>query len=55
MKWLTQKIKSKPHGAFNNIFATLFGFKLREFFAVDQSEAAAVEKPVDVDFSEAKK
>ncbi len=50
---LNTKIQTFP----NNIFATLFRFKNREFFDVDQSEAAGVNKPVDVDFSdkEAKK
>ena len=34
----------------SNIFANMLGFKQREFFDVDQSQAADVEKPVDVNF-----
>jgi LemA protein len=43
---LNIKIKTVP----TNIFANLFGFKEREFFEVDEGEAAAVSKPVDVEF-----
>ena len=34
----------------NNLFAGMLGFKQREFFDVDDSERATVEKPVDVNF-----
>lgn len=34
----------------NNIFAGMLGFKEREFYDVDESERATVEKPVDVKF-----
>ncbi len=47
---LNTKIQSFP----NNIFAALFGFKLREFFEVEGEAAAAVAEPVKVDFSEKK-
>ena len=33
-----------------SIFANMLGFKSREFFEVDDAEAAAVAKPVDVKF-----
>ena len=46
VRQLNTKIKVFP----NNIFATNFGFTEKEFFEVDESEAAAVEKPVDVKF-----
>lgn len=39
----------------NNIFAALFNFKQREFFDVDQSQAAAVAEPVAVDFEDKSK
>ncbi len=48
---LNIKIQTFP----NNIFASLLGFKRREFFDVDQGEAAEVEKAVDVDFTDATK
>lgn len=35
----------------NNIFAGMMGFKQREFYDVDDTERATVEKPVDVDFT----
>jgi LemA protein len=44
---LNVKIQTFP----TNIFAGMMGFKLRDFFDVDANEAAAVNKPVDVDFS----
>jgi LemA protein len=44
---LNTKIQLFP----NNIFAGMLGFKQREFFDVDESERATVDKPVDVDFS----
>lgn len=34
----------------NNIFASMLGFKEREFFDVDQSQTADVQNPVDVKF-----
>jgi LemA protein len=43
---LNIKIKVFP----NNIFANMLGFKEREFFDVDQSQAADVQNPVDVKF-----
>jgi LemA protein len=43
---LNTKIQLFP----NNMFAGLLGFKQREFFDVDDSERATVEKPVDVNF-----
>lgn len=33
-----------------NIFAGMLGFKIREFFEVDESEKAKIEKPADVNF-----
>ncbi|MEI7682731.1 MAG: LemA family protein [Candidatus Saccharibacteria bacterium] len=44
---LNIKIKTFP----TNIFATKLGFKIREFFEVEESEAAAVAKPTDVNFN----
>lgn len=44
---LNIKIKTFP----TNLFANMLGFKKREFFEVDQSEAAAVAKPTDVNFN----
>lgn len=41
------KIQSFP----TNLFAGMLGFKKRDFFDVPESEAAAVEEPVKVDFS----
>ncbi len=43
---LNTKIQLFP----NNIFAGMLGFKEREFYDVDESERATVEKPVDVKF-----
>lgn len=43
---LNIKIKTFP----TIIFAGMLGFKEREFFEVDESEAAAVAKPVNVEF-----
>jgi LemA protein len=45
---LNVKIQTFP----TNLFAGMLGFKVRDFFEVDESESAAVNKPVDVDFSE---
>ncbi|HSW78735.1 MAG TPA: LemA family protein [Candidatus Babeliales bacterium] len=44
---LNTKIQTFP----TNIFASLMGFKQRDFFEVDDAEATAVSKPVNVDFS----
>jgi len=41
------KIQTFP----TNIFASMLGFKKRDFFGVDDAEAAAVEQPVKVDFN----
>jgi LemA protein len=43
---LNIKIKVFP----NNIFANMLGFKDREFFDVESSQAEDVKKPVDVNF-----
>ena len=43
---LNTKIKVFP----TNIFAGILGFKPREFFGVDDTEQAAIEKPTDVKF-----
>lgn len=43
---LNTKIQLFP----NNVFAGMLGFKEREFYDVDESERATVEKPVDVKF-----
>lgn len=43
---LNTKIQLFP----NNVFAGMLGFKEREFYDVDASERATVEKPVDVKF-----
>jgi LemA protein len=43
---LNTKIQLFP----TNIFAGMLGFKIREFFAVDDDEKAAIDKPVDVKF-----
>lgn len=43
---LNIKIKTFP----TSIFAGMLGFKPREFFEVDEAEAAQVNKPVDVQF-----
>ncbi len=45
---LNTKIRIFP----TNIFANMLGFKPREFFGVDEGEAAAVAEPVKVDFSD---
>jgi LemA protein len=44
---LNVKIQTFP----TNIFAGLMGFKQRDFFEVEGAEAAAVNQPVNVDFS----
>lgn len=44
---LNTKIQLFP----NNVFAGMLGFKEREFYDVEESERATVEKPVDVDFT----
>jgi len=44
---LNVKIQTFP----TNIFAGLLGFKQRDFFEVDAAETAAVNQPVNVDFS----
>lgn len=43
---LNIKIKTFP----TNIFAQRLGFKVREFFEVEEAEAAAIAKPTDVKF-----
>ncbi len=43
---LNTKLQSVP----TNIIGSLFGFKQREFFELDEAEQAAAEKPVDVQF-----
>lgn len=43
---LNIKIQTFP----TNIFAGMLGFKVREFFEVDEAEAAAIEKPTEVKF-----
>jgi LemA protein len=43
---LNTKIQLFP----NNIFAGMLGFKSREFFELGETEQAAAEKPVDVQF-----
>ena len=47
---LNTKIQTFP----TNVVAGIFKFKEREFFEVDQDEAAAVSQPVKVDFDESK-
>ncbi len=47
---LNTKIQTFP----TNIFAAMFGFRIREFFMVSGAEAAAVAEPVKVDFSDKK-
>lgn len=44
---LNIKIQSLP----TNFFASILGFKEREFFEVDAAESSTVKKPVKVDFS----
>lgn len=48
---LNTKIQTFP----TNLFAKPMGFKIREFFVVDEAEAAVVADPVKVDFSADKK
>jgi LemA protein len=48
---LNIKIQTFP----TNIFAGMLGFKLREFFDVDEGEADVVDDPVKVDFETSKK
>jgi len=43
---LNIKIKTFP----TNIFATSLGFKVREFFEVDEAESAKIAKPTEVKF-----
>ncbi len=43
---LNIKVKSFP----NNLFAGMLGFKVREFFEVDEAEQAVINKPTDVKF-----
>lgn len=38
-----------------NLLAGMLGFTSREFFEVDESERASIEKPTDVDFDDEKK
>jgi LemA protein len=45
---LNTRIQTVP----TNIFASMLGFKPREFFEVDDDEAVAVKDPVKVDFSD---
>ncbi len=48
---LNTKIQTFP----TNLFAGMLGFKIREFFEVDEAEAEEVKKPVEVDFDSKKK
>ena len=43
---LNEKVQTIPY----NIFAGMFGIKSREFFEVEEAEAAAISKPTDVKF-----
>jgi LemA protein len=43
---LNTKIKVFP----TNIFASMMGFKIRQFFEVDEAEQANIQKPADVKF-----
>ncbi len=45
---LNTKIQTFP----TNIFAGMMGFKIREFFEVDEGEAANIAKPTDVNFDD---
>jgi LemA protein len=45
---LNVKIQTFP----TNIFASMMGFKVRDFFDVDEGQAAAVNQPVNVDFAD---
>lgn len=44
---LNIKVKTFP----TNIFANMLGFKSREFFEVEEAEAATIAKPTDVNFN----
>lgn len=44
---LNIKIKTFP----TNLFANMLGFKVREFFEVEEAEAAAIQKPTEVNFN----
>lgn len=44
---LSTKLQQFP----SNIIGSMFGFKEREFFDVDETERETVEKPVEVDFN----
>ncbi len=48
---LNTKIQTFP----TNLIAGVLGFKIREFFEVDEAEAEEVKKPVEVDFDSKKK
>lgn len=43
---LNIKVKTFP----TNLFANMLGFKSREFFEVEEAEAATIAKPTEVDF-----
>lgn len=43
---LNEKVQTIPY----NLFAGMFGIKSREFFEVEEAEAAAINKPTDVKF-----
>lgn len=43
---LNTKVQTFPH----NLVASMFNFKNREFFEVDEAEQAAANKPVDIKF-----
>lgn len=43
---LNTKVKTFP----TNLFASMFGFKSREFFEVEEAESAAIAKPTAVSF-----
>lgn len=45
---LNTKIQTFP----TNVFAGMMGFKIREFFEVDEAENATIQKPTDVNFNE---
>ncbi|MEX0881481.1 MAG: LemA family protein [Candidatus Saccharimonadales bacterium] len=45
---LNIKVQTFP----NNLFATMLGFKLREFFDVEENQRQEVSEPVKVDFSQ---
>lgn len=48
---LNIKVQTVPY----NIIAGMFGFKEREFFEVDEAEAAKIAEPTEVNFDDAKK